>query len=431
VCAHQNFIILQRICDTGVTREFMGHMVLFYLNRPHLLVLFSPVRMCRENSSHFVIRRLAMGLHLKNFAAAGMVLLALCSLCGCQKNEPVRIGFVGGLTGRNGDLGTAGRDGAQLAVDSINAAGGVNGRKLELLVKDDKSDPEEGKRVVAELINAKVATIVGPMTSVIAAAVGPQVDSARILMLSPTVSSADFNNKDDFFFHLNLNHDTARSTAEYAFTVQDARSAALVYDISNKSYTASVAEGFKKRFMELGGAIVSDRTFNSKEKPDLLKLAQDVAGRRPDVIFIIAGALDSAMVCQQFRKLESPAIRFIAEWGGTNEFLKAGGNAVNGVYISQHFNSDSTHPPFVAFKSSFLQRFGDIPGFAATYSHESVSVIAEALKKNADLSRLKETLIAIRQFKGLQGEIVINNFGDPERSYSLMQVRDGRFVRVE
>jgi branched-chain amino acid transport system substrate-binding protein len=352
-------------------------------------------------------------------------------MLGCQNNEPIRIGFVGGLTGRNGDLGTAGRDGAQLAVDAINAAGGINGRKLELVVKDDKSDPGEGMRVVTELIDAKVATIVGPMTSVIAAATVPLVDSAKILMLAPTVSSADFNGKDDFFFHLNLNQDTARSTAEQAFTKQGARTAALIYDISNKSYTASVADGFKKRFVELGGTIANDQVFNSKEKPDFMKLSQNVVVGKPQVIFIIAGALDSAMICQQLNKLESPAHRFIAEWGGTNEFLKAGGNAVSGVYIYQHFNADSSHLPFVAFKNSFSQRFGDAPGFAATYSHESISIIAEALRRNADLSRIKDTAISIRKFNGLQGDILIDRFGDPERSHSLMQVRDGRFAKVE
>lgn len=372
-----------------------------------------------------------MGVKRRYVTAAVAALLCLFSFSGCQKSEPLRIGFVGGLTGRNGDLGTSGRDGAQLAVDAINAAGGINGRKLELVVKDDKSDPEEGKKVVAELVDARVSAVVGPMTSSIAAAAIPLVDAAKLLMLSPTVSSKDFNGKDDYFFHLNLNQDTARSTAERAFTVQKARTAALVYDISNRSYTASVAEGFKNRFLELGGSIAIDQTFNSKEKPDFLALAQGVLQHKPQVVFIIAGALDSAMVCQQLNKLGSSAILFIAEWGGTNEFLKAGGNAVSGVNIFQHFDSDSSHPPYVTFKDSFSKRFGDSPGFAATYSHESVSIIAEALRKNADPSRLRETITSIRNFKGLQGELALDRFGDPERSHFLMQVRDGRFARVQ
>lgn len=360
------------------------------------------------------------------------IFLLLClALVGCQDREPLKIGFVGGLTGRNGDLGTAGRDGAQMAIDAFNGAGGLNGRKLELLVKDDKSDPEEGKRVVKELLAGNVAAIVGPMTSVIAASSVPLIDSAKVLMLAPTVSSADFNGRDDFFFHLNLNQDTARSTADQVFTVQGARSAALVYDISNKSYTASVADAFKKRFVELGGTVIVEQTFNSKENPDYMKLVQDLSERKPQAIFIIAGALDSAMICQQLKKNGSTSRRFIAEWAGTNEFIKAGGNAVDGVYMFQHFNSDSSHPPFVAFKSSFSKRFGDVPGFAASYSYETVYIIVEALKKNPDVTRIKENIIGLRQFKGLQGDIVLDRFGDPERSHFLMQVRDGRFVRME
>ena len=121
------------------------------------------------------------------------LLILVLLLVSCKNNEPVKIGFVAGLSGRNGDLGTAGRDGALLAVDAINAAGGVNGRKIELVIKDDKSDPEQGKLVVGELVKVGVSAIVGPMTSSLAEAMVPLVDRAKIATVSPTVSSVSFN----------------------------------------------------------------------------------------------------------------------------------------------------------------------------------------------------------------------------------------------
>ena len=360
-------------------------------------------------------------------------LLLVVLVCGCSDKKPIKIGYIGGLTGRNGDLGTAGRDGAQLAIEAVNASGGIGGRPLELVIRDDKSDPVEASRVAKELVDDKVSAVVGPMTSAMASAIIPVTDAARILMLSPTVSGsgADFTGKDDYFIRLNLNSDTAAATAERMVKKLGIKNVAIVYDMANKSYSASLVGAFTSKLVSLGGIVTADQPFSSKEKPDLMMLAQSAADKKPQGVLIVGGALDSAMLCQQLKKLGSTVPIFITEWGGTNEFLKAGGSAAAGVYIYQHFNSDSVNPAFAAFKNDYTKRFGDPPSFAATYSHEAVSIIATALKKDANPARIKDTITGIGQFKGLQGDIAIDRFGDPLRSFSLMQVRDGRFAVME
>jgi branched-chain amino acid transport system substrate-binding protein len=372
-----------------------------------------------------------MGTKLFSLLVACTSFLVCFSLQSCQKPETIRLGFVGGLTGRNGDLGTAGRDGALLAVETINAGGGIDGKRIELVIRDDKSDPEEAKKVVSELVAAKVAAIVGPMTSVVAVATIPIIDAARTLMLSPSVSSNDLTGKDDFFIRLNLNRDTAAATADLMVGTLKIKNAALVYDVSNKSYTGSLAEAFKMRFAALGGTMAIEETFNSKEKGDLLTLARKVAARKPGAVFILAGAIDSAMVCQQMKKIGMSAPFFIAEWASTNEFLKAGGKAVAGTYSLQHFNDNSIHPPFVKFKQDYIRRFGDNPSFAATYAYEAVSIIAAALRKDSDPAHLKDTIIGIGKFDGLQGSLFIDRYGDPERLFYSTRVRNDRYVLVE
>jgi branched-chain amino acid transport system substrate-binding protein len=364
-------------------------------------------------------------------AALLTILFAWPVMEGCKKKEPVRIGFVGGLTGRNGDLGVAGRDGAILAVETINAGGGINGKKIALVIRDDKSDPEEAKKVVKGLVSENVAVIVGPMTSVVAVATIPIGTDARTLMISPTVSSADLSGKDDYFLRLNLNRDSAAASADYLAGKLGIKRAAIAYDMSNRSYTVSLAEAFKKRFSEYGGAIVDEQAFNAKGPVDFLALARKVAARKPPSIFIVAGAVDSAMICQQLKKIGSRATVFIAEWGATPEFLKGGGKAVENVYIVQHYNSGSTDPAFKAFKEAYQKRFGDQPAFAATYSYETVMIIAEALRKNPDPVRLKDTILTIGTFRGLQSPIAIDRFGDPLRPSTVTRVEGGRFVPQE
>lgn len=369
---------------------------------------------------------------MKNRLLTGMVLVVLI-VFGCSENKPLKIGFVGGLTGRNGDLGTAGRDGALLAIDSINAGGGIGGRKLELVIRDDKGDPDEARRVVKELVDAKVVAIVGPMTSAMASATIPIIDAAKILMLSPTVSGSgdDFTGRADYFIRLIINSDTAEATAEQMAKKMGIKKVALIYDTANKSYSASLVAAFKMKLASLGGSISADLPFSSKEKPDLMALAKSALGQKPQGVFIVAGALDTAMLCQQLKKLGASVPFFISEWAGTNEFLKTGGGAVAGAHIFQHFNNDSTNPAFMAFMGEYTKRFGEVPSYAATYSYEAVSIIESALKKDPSPSRIRDSIIGISSFKGLQGDIVIDKFGDPVRSFSLMQVRDSRFWLVE
>jgi len=250
-------------------------------------------------------------------------------------------------------------------------------------------------------------------------------------MLSPSVSSNDLTSKDDFFIRLNLNRDTAAATADLMAGKLKIKNAALVYDVSNRSYTGSLAEAFKMRFAALGGTIASEHTFNAKEKTDLLALARKVAARKPRAVFIVAGAIDSAMICQQLKKVGMSAPFFIAEWAGTNEFLKAGGKAVAGTYILQHFNSDSNHPTYIKFKQDYGRRFGDSPSFAATYAYEAISIIVTALRKDPAPNHLKDTVIGIGKFDGLQGDLLIDRYGDPGRKFYAMYVLNDRYVLVE
>ena len=371
-----------------------------------------------------------MGTKGSAVIAAAFALAALF-VQSCQRQEPIRLGYMGGLTGRNGDLGIAGRDGVLLAVETINAGGGVNGKRLDLLIRDDKSDVEEAKRVVGDLVSAKVAAVVGPMTSVVAMAAVPLVNDAKVLSLSPTVSTSDLAGKDDHFIRLNLNWDTAAASADHLVDALRIKKAALIYDTSNRSYTGSLADAFKARLIARGGTLTAEQTFNAREDTDLRTLARKVVAVKPPAVFVIAGAVDSAMVCQQLRKLGSRAVIFIAEWAGTSEFPKAGGKAVEGVYSLQHFNNDSKALSFTDFRERYLKRFGDPPNFAGTYSYEAVMMIAEALRQDPDPHRLKDTIIRIGTFQGLQGPFTVDRFGDPVRPYTIMQVRDGRFVAKE
>ena len=187
----------------------------------------------------------------------GALLIVLLFLSGCGPREPLRIGFIGGLSGRVTDLGEAGRNGAQIAIEEINRAGGVKGRRVELIVRDDAQSPEKAIAAVNELIAARVAAIIGPMTSAMTEVVLPLAERAGVVLVSPTVTAHNFFGVDDvLFLIMSSTRAEAESSAEYHFTESAVRHVAAIHDARNRAYTESWLRDFTVGFQARGGDVV-------------------------------------------------------------------------------------------------------------------------------------------------------------------------------
>jgi branched-chain amino acid transport system substrate-binding protein len=175
------------------------------------------------------------------------ILLTTCLLLqtGCKDSEPIRIGFLGGLTTRAAGLSTSGRDGFQLAIEESNANGGINNRQVEGIIQDTRGHKETALQAVHSLVERKVAAIIGPMTSQTAVAVVPEINLAKIPMISPTVSTNQLNSLNDYFFRVYYtNAQAAKLLAERLSSQQNKRIAAI-YDLGNKAYTEDWVNHFQ------------------------------------------------------------------------------------------------------------------------------------------------------------------------------------------
>jgi branched-chain amino acid transport system substrate-binding protein len=237
---------------------------------------------------------------LLNTCVLGFCLL----LTGCPEEEQIRVGYVGGLTGRVAGLGVAGRDGAMLAIEEQNQRGGIDGRRLVLIVRDDRQDPETAKQVIEELIAADVAAIIGPMTSSMAVAMLPLVNQAGIVMISPTVKTDMLSAQDDYFFRvttpLSIN---VGKIVELAVGELGLKQFAVVYDDSNRAFTKTWLDHFKSFAEPLGGHFGAIESFRSGPEVSFLDLAENIIATDPQGILILASAMDTALFSQQVRKL--------------------------------------------------------------------------------------------------------------------------------
>ena len=367
------------------------------------------------------------------FTRVWVCLIFLIVLFGCKPSEPVRIGFVAGTSGRVADLGIAGRDAAQLAIEHRNQAGGISGRKVQLIIRNDEQQPSVAKRVVGELIAEGVSAIVGPMTSDMGVAMVPIANEAKMLLVSPTVTTEALTGIDDYFFRVtSTTRHFASRNAHYQIKTNRMRRVAVAYDLGNKSFTENWLNNFRIAFSQGGGNIIMTRGFDVTSNITFLQIARDLLAAKPDGVLIVANSMDSALLCQQVRKLDSHIPITLSDWGATERLLELGGKAVEGVTVVQTFDRNSTAPRYQEFRHAYLERFHREPGFGGVYAYDAANVVLDALSKQKGGQSLKDSILAIRHFEGLQSTFSFDDFGDVKRPHaSISIVRDGQFVVME
>lgn len=355
------------------------------------------------------------------------------SMPGCDSKTPVKIGFIAGMSGRVADLGIAGLDAVQMRIEKANKAGGINGHRIQLIIKDDRHDPEVARQAAEELIRAGAAAIIGPMTSQMGMAVTQILNKHRLLCVAPTVSTQKLSGIDDYFFRVVPSVRTNTSvSADYHIKTGDITRTAVIYDVGNRSYTKSWLENFKELFIKGGGKIVSSISYNTKENNPFEDIAQKALSLNVNGILIIANSMDSALLCQQIRKKDKTVKITLADWGGTEQLLEFGGRAVEGVTVVQTFDREHPAPAYQTFRTAYIEQLGREPGFPGVNAYDAAHVVITALKQQQTGENLKKTVLSIRRFKGLQGPLVFDDYGDMTGSNSSMSiVKNRKFMLLE
>lgn len=360
-----------------------------------------------------------------------VILFALLALAGCGRDEPIRIALIGGLAGNTTDTGVAARNALILAIEERNAAGGLHGRPLEIVVADDGQDADKARKAMASLLAAGPEVVVGPFTSSVADAILPQANAAGIVLFSPVVTATKFVGLDDMLIRLNrTTRDNARDYGQMLLA-RGQRRMTVAYDLINRSFSESWLAEFRRSFPGLGGEIVDTFAIDSSAQPALTEVARDMLAKSPDGLLLITSAVGAARLAQQVRK-HAPDIPLTAvEWAASEELLQLGGHAVEGMLVAQSHDRDDPSPAFRRFREAFGARFGAEPGYSAVTTYDASIVLFEALDKRRKGQPLKAAILAHGPYRGLQGEIVLDRFGDSSRDILFAEIRDGRFALVQ
>lgn len=358
------------------------------------------------------------------FLAAALV-GALVAACGPP--EPLRVGFIGGLTDRNSDVGQAGYNGLVLAAEQVNRAGGIRGRLVEIVALDDAQSREVAIRNARALAESDVEAVIGPFTSGMAKAIAPELAKTGKLLISPTISSLDFHGKDDNV--VRINRTTRDNGSDYARALiqRGQRRVAATFDTRNRSFTESWLAEFERAFVAAGGQVVAKVPYESAPDTGFRAVVEAMLAAGPDGLLFVSGALDVARLAQQSRRL-APALPITTtEWAGTEQLAELGGKVAEGLLVVQNFNRDDASPRYLAFRDAYQSRFQRLPGYSTVMTYDAARCLFEALERRAPGETAKAALLKYGPYPGLQQEIAFDANGDRVHRVWFAEIREGRY----
>jgi branched-chain amino acid transport system substrate-binding protein len=368
----------------------------------------------------------------RRLASLGCWLLVTARLLAADQ-EVIRIGEYASMTGKEATYGQASHKGTLLAVEEVNQAGGVLGKKLVLLTEDNQSKPGESATIVKKFISRdKVVAVLGEVASSRSLEAAPICQTARVPMISPSSTSPKVTEVGNYVFRVCF-IDPFQGTvmAKFAKNSLKLRRVALLTSVSN-AYSVGLAKYFRERFVADGGSVVLEQKYSEGDKDFRAQLTA-IKGAGVEGIFVPGYYAEAALICKQAQDLGMKLPLFGADGWESPELVEIGGRAVEGTYFATHYSPENQDPMVVGFNQRFRERWGDVSDTLTGLGYDSVMMLVDAIKRagTTDSAKLRDALAATRNFKGVTGTITLDAQRNPTKSAVVLIVKDGRFHFVE
>ncbi len=366
--------------------------------------------------------------------AAATLLLAAVPGCNKSGGDAIKIGEFASLTGKEATFGQSSHEGTLLAVDEINAAGGVLGRKIELLTEDNQTKPGESATAVNKLISRDgVIAILGEVASSRSLEAAPICQQNKIPMISPSSTNPKVTETGDYIFRVCFTDILqGKILANFAGQKLQAKKVAIFTDVKS-DYSKGLAKYFKEHFTAAGGQIIAELDFNGGDK-DFKAQITAIKAANPEAVFIPAYYTDVALICIQAKQLGVTVPIFGGDGWESEDLIKIGKDAVEGCYFSTHCAADSPGAKVAGFVEAYRKKFnGKTPDAMAMLGHDSVKILAEAIQKtgSTDAAKVRDALAATKDFDGVSGKITIDAKRDATKPMVILQVKEGKFKLVD
>jgi branched-chain amino acid transport system substrate-binding protein len=315
----------------------------------------------------------------------------------------------GSLTGDGASFGQSSREGTELAVDEINAAGGLlGGRRIQLIVEDDQSKAEEASSAVTKLITQdRVIAVLGEVASSRSLAAAPVAQRHQVPMITPSSTNEKVTQIGDYVFRVCfIDPFQGEVLAKFAYNDLKARRIAILKDIRN-DYSVGLTDAITRVFTELGGTVLDTVSYTAGDADFKVALTR-IRGLKPDAIMATGYYPEAAIIVRQAREL-GISMPILGGDGWVGDALKNGREALNNTFISNHYSGDNPSPVVQNFVGTYRERFGRDPDSIAALAYDAVKVLADAITRagTTEGTRLRDA-IATADVAGVTGQLKMN-----------------------
>jgi branched-chain amino acid transport system substrate-binding protein len=379
----------------------------------------------------------------KQFMLTLVVLLSMGLLlagCGGDKAKPaapasneIKIGGNFELTGGIANFGKQTVNGIQMAFKEINAAGGVNGKQLKLILADNKSEPAEATNAVTKLITQdKVVAVLGPVASSNVLATLQVAQDSKIPVLTATGTNekitVDGGKVRPFAFRgCFIDPFQGKVMANFASNTVKAKTAVIYVDQSS-DYSKGLKQSFEETFVKNGGKVLSTEAFLQKDQ-DFKATLTKIKALNPEVIFIPAYYEEVGKIVKQARELGiNIPLLGTDGWDDPKVVEIAGAKSLNNTYFSNHYSSQDTDPAVVKFVAAYKKEYNQEPSALAALGYDSGLMIADAIKRAGSMegAKIAEALAKTKDLKVSTGILTIDANHNPVKSAVVIEMKDGK-----
>lgn len=372
---------------------------------------------------------------MQRWMTTGLMMALLAGLLGgAAAAQEIVVGLNAELTGSIPVVGQSSRNGAQLAVDQINAAGGleVGGRRytIRLVIEDNEDDAASAVAATTKLITQnRVVAVVGPNASRNAVPAAQIAENMRTPLISPwSTNPATTAGKRYVFRAAFIDDFQGQVVAAFAREHLGAQTAAVLFDIASE-YNKGIAEIFRESFQALGGRVVAWETYTTGDR-DFSSQLTNIRAANPDVLFLPNYYSEVPLQVQQAQRLGISAHIIGSDSWGSAELLALGGAAMEGLFFTTHYAPDIATPVARRFIEAYTARYGSAPDDVAALTYDSFGLLFRAIQEAGRLDReaVREALASITDFEGVTGKMSFTEAGDPIKSAVIIQIKGGKFT---
>ena len=362
------------------------------------------------------------------------------ALAGCgggdkKAADVIKIGGNLEMTGGSASFGISSKNGIDLAIEQINAKGGIGGKKLALVVADNKSEAAEGTNAMTKLVSQdKVCAVIGPNLSSSVIAAGAINNGSKVLDITPmgtnenvTVDKATKKVKPYNFRACFI--DPFQGTVMSKYVKEDLKlNNAAIYIDNSSDYAKGLAESFVANYKKLGGNIVATEAYLQKDT-DFKATLTKIKATNPDFVYIPGYYQEVGLIVKQAREIGlNVAMGGGDGWDSAKLPEIAGKDALNNTFFSNVYSPDDTSDLNKKFVADYQKKFNAKPDVFAALAYDSALLIAKSIEdaKGADPVKMAEAMAKIKGFQGVSGEVTFDEFHNPVKSAFILEHKEGK-----